>query len=72
MTNLEIDEMWKNILEKKDFNDESSFPNLKEFMNLREIMPLCHFHILMPKQKEYFLLSLTSRIKREIVLMSLV
>jgi len=40
LTNLEIDEMWKNILEKKDFNDESSFPNLKEFMNLKE---LCRF-----------------------------
>ena len=32
LANLEIDEMWKNILEKKDFNDEPSFLNLKELI----------------------------------------
>jgi len=32
LANLEIGEMSKNILEKKHFNDEPSFPNLKELV----------------------------------------
>ncbi|KYM96048.1 hypothetical protein ALC62_13298 [Cyphomyrmex costatus] len=32
LSNLEIDEMWKIIFEKKDYNDEPSFPNLEKLV----------------------------------------
>lgn len=33
LANLEIDDMWKNILQKKKFNGEPSFPNLENLVH---------------------------------------
>jgi hypothetical protein len=32
LASLEIDDMWKNIFEKKKFNDEPFFPNLQNLV----------------------------------------
>ena len=40
LANLKIDEMWKNIFQKKKLNKESLFPNLENLVNA--IMSLSH------------------------------
>lgn len=39
LANLEIDDMWKNILEKKKFNDEPFFPNLENLVYIVLSLP---------------------------------